>query len=95
MSEKTLYPAYDPNKQYKWEPEDTFEITGKEFGLLLNTVRGILSTQEAAHLRLVLQCNDAIEALMKKSVEEGKVVEIPPGEMPKNPGPPAGMKLIK
>ncbi len=95
MSEKTLIPAYDPNKQYKWEPTDTFEITGKDFGLLLNTIRGILSTQEAAHLRLVLQCNDTIENIMKKSVADGKVKEILQGEIAQVPGSiPVGMKKV-
>jgi len=86
MSEKTIYPPYDPNKQYKWEPEDKFEISGKDFGLLLNTVRAILGTEQAAHIRLMLQCNDLIENLMAKNVEKGIIIEIPQNT-PQQPRP--------
>jgi len=72
MSEKT---AYDPNKNYSWQPEDVFEMNGKDFGLLLNTVRAILSTEQAAHIRLALQCNDAIEGIMHTAIEKGIVKE--------------------
>lgn len=72
MSEKT---TYDPNKNYSWQPEDVFEMNGKEFGLLLNTVRAILSTEQAAHIRLALQCNDAIEGIMHTAIEKGIVKE--------------------
>ena len=77
MSEKTIYPPYDPNKQYKWEPEDKFEINGKDFGLLLNSVRSIVATEKAAHIRLMLQCNDVIEKMMAENVEKGIITEMP------------------
>lgn len=73
MSEKT---SYDPNKNYSWQPEDMFEMNGKDFGLLLNTVRAILGTEQAAHIRLALQCNDAIEGIMHTAVEKGIVKEV-------------------
>ena len=39
--------TYDPNKRYTWTPEDKFELTGQEFGLILNTVRTYLMSEEA------------------------------------------------
>lgn len=63
--------VYDQSKNYTWQPEDIFEMNGRDFGLLLNTVRAILGTEQAAHIRLALQCNDAIEGIMHRAVEKG------------------------
>ena len=54
---------YDPSKRYTWTPEDTFTLTGAEFGLFLNTVRAYLSSEEAARFQLMSQTNEAIEYL--------------------------------
>lgn len=66
---------YDPNKRYSWGPEDTFELKGHEFGLILNTFRAILSTEEAARIMLVQQSNSAIEGVLARAVEAGNVSE--------------------
>jgi hypothetical protein len=60
---------YDPNKRYSWGPEDKFELSGREFGLVLNTLRAILNTEEAAKILLAQQANAAIEAAMARGVE--------------------------
>jgi hypothetical protein len=66
---------YDPNKRYSWSPEDKFELSGREFGLILNTLRSILNTEEAAKIILAQQANAAIEAVMAKGVEADIVKE--------------------
>jgi len=38
---------YDPNKRYTWGPDSKFEISGQDFGLILNTVRTFLASEEA------------------------------------------------
>lgn len=68
---------YDPSKSYTWSPDDKFEFTGQEFGLILNTFRAILNTEKAAHILLANQCNEAIERVMKRSVETGIIKESP------------------
>ena len=67
---------YDPSKKYTWSKEDKFEITGDTFGLLLNTIRSILNTPEAATILLAAEANKAIELSMAKAVEQGVVKEI-------------------
>ena len=69
--------TYDPSKRYTWSPEDKFEFSGQEFGLILNTFRAILNTEQAAHILLAKQSSDAIETIMKRSVESGMVKEQP------------------
>lgn len=69
--------TYDPTKKYTWIPDDKFEITGHEFGLILNTLRSILNTQEASTILLASRANDAIEEVMAKAVEADVVKEVP------------------
>jgi hypothetical protein len=73
---------YDPAKRYTWTPEDTFTITGQQFGLILNTVRAYLSSEEAARFQLMMQANEVIEKLMIEGVEADiiKEVEVPVAE---------------
>ena len=67
---------YDPAKRYTWTPEDTFTLTGKQFGLFLNTVRSYLSSEEAARFQLMMQANQVIEELMIKGVESDMIKEV-------------------
>jgi hypothetical protein len=67
---------YDANKRYTWTPEDTFTLTGAEFGLVLNTVRAYLASEEAARFQLMMQTNDAIERVMSRAVELDVVKEV-------------------
>jgi hypothetical protein len=69
--------TYDPNKKYTWSPEDQFTFTGGEFGLILNTLRSILGTEEAAKILMANQANNAVEGVFAKAVESGMVKEAP------------------
>ncbi len=76
---------YNPNSRYTWKPEDKFEISGQEFGLILNMVRSYLATEEAGKYQLMMQTNDVIEKIMKTGVEGGVIVEAQ--EPSENPQP--------
>ena len=67
---------YDPAKRYTWTPEDTFTLTGQQFGLILNTVRAYLSSEEAARFQLMMQANEVIEKLMIQGVEADTIKEV-------------------
>ena len=67
---------YDPAKRYTWTPEDTFTLTGAQFGLFLNTVRAYLSSEEAARFQLMIQANEVIESLMVQGVESDVIKEV-------------------
>jgi len=67
---------YNPSSRYTWTPEDTFTITGKQFGLILNTVRSYLSSEEAARFQLMVQTNEVIENLMVQGVEADIIKEV-------------------
>jgi hypothetical protein len=67
---------YDRSKRYTWTPEDTFTLTGQQFGLILNTVRSYLSSEEAARFQLMVQTNQVIEELMIQGVEADIIKEV-------------------
>lgn len=69
--------TYDPNKRYTWTPEDKFDLTGEQFGMILNAFRSVLSTPEAARILMIDKANEAIESIMIKGVEGGVIREIP------------------
>lgn len=75
MSEQK--PMYDPNKKYVWSQDDQFILSGGEFGLVLNALRAILNTPEAARILVANQANNIVEAALAKAVEEGVVKEAP------------------
>ena len=77
-------PQYDPAKQYTWDPKAVFSLTGAQFGLLLNTLRGAVSTKEAMQLRMTMDCNDVIEGLMAHGVGARTITEVPPQAPPIN-----------
>jgi len=83
QSEKTPEPQlkptpieYDPNKKYKWDPSDVFYLSGNEFGILLQSHRAILNTNEARTILLVERANDVIEEALARSVQAGITKEM-------------------
>lgn len=76
--------TYDPNKRYTWTPDDKFEFTGAEFGLVLNAFRAVLNTEEAGKILLANEANQAVERALAAAVEAGVVKEAE--EAPKQAG---------
>ncbi len=66
---------YDPNKKYTWNTDDIFVINGAEFGVILNSLRSQLATEEAARILLANRANNTIEQVLARSVESGVVKE--------------------
>ena len=66
---------YDAKKRYTWGPEDVFTLSGQEFGLILNTVRAYMASEEAARFQLMIRTNDAIDSILSKAVEADIVKE--------------------
>ena len=66
---------YNPDKMYSWNPDETFSISGREFGLILNTLRSILNTEQAQQIILAHKTNEVLERIMEENVKNGKIVE--------------------
>ncbi len=66
---------YDPNKKYTWSTDDVFVINGAEFGIILNSLRSQLATEEAARILLANRANNTVEEVLARSVESGVIKE--------------------
>jgi len=66
---------YDPNKKYTWTPEDKFELSGRDFGLILNTLRAILAKPESQEVLLAHQASNTLEGILAQAVETGVAKE--------------------
>ena len=69
--------TYDPSKKYTWTPDDQFTLSGSEFGLILNALRAVISTPEAARILLAREANEAVEQALASAVEADIVKEVP------------------
>jgi|TARA_R110002126_G_scaffold128347_9_gene270938 hypothetical protein len=69
--------TYDPNKRYTWTPNDKFELSGAEFGMVLNAFRATLATEEASRILLISEANNAVERALAAAVEADVVKEAP------------------
>jgi len=75
MSEQQT-PSYDPNKKYTWTPEDSFILSGGEFGLVLNALRSILNTAEASRILIANEASKVVEKSLERAVENGIAKEV-------------------
>jgi hypothetical protein len=76
----TVKTEYSPQKNYKWEPSDVFEISGDQFSVLLNTIRYHVSQPGGAPMVNIMSMNTVVEDILKKGVEAGVIVELKEGE---------------
>lgn len=81
-------PQYDPSKQYTWPKDAVFQITGAQFGLWLNHVRGVMQTPEFQEHQLVAEASMAIEQIMETGVKAGVIVPLAERQAAPPPPPP-------
>ena len=66
--------SYDPTQRYTWSSNEKFELTGQEFALVLNALRATLNLPQAPAILLADKANTAIDNIMAKRLEAGKIV---------------------
>ncbi len=62
---------FDPNKNYKWNPDDVFYLKGSDFGLILNTLREIVTSPEAQRIYAAQKACRALDTSLMAAVEAG------------------------
>jgi hypothetical protein len=72
----TEVPTFDPNKKYTWSADNQFAVSGAEFGLILNSLRAIIGTEEAARIILAQKASETVEGILARAVEAGNVKEM-------------------
>jgi hypothetical protein len=66
---------YNPETRYTWTPDDSFILSGGEFGLVLNALRAVLNTPEAARILIANEANKIVEGALQRAVENGVAKE--------------------
>lgn len=85
MSQKvTKKKKYDPSKNYEWDPNVEFVLTGMEFSELFHLMKkqstnGQLSVSPLA----VVRATNILQEMLERGVEEGIVTEIKEENPPK------------
>lgn len=74
--------TFDPTKKYIWNRDAEFQLSGAEFGTILNAFRALLTTPEAQAMFKAAQASDLVEHVLAKAVEAGIAKEAE--EAPKN-----------
>jgi hypothetical protein len=74
--EEEVKPEFNPAKKYTWSKDAEFTLSGGEFGLILNALRGVVSTQEAQAVFLANEAVGTIENILGNAVESGLVKEV-------------------
>lgn len=73
MSENNI----QPNTPYQWQDDAKFELNGKEFEILINTVRAILNTPESQKVLLLARTGEILESILVKGINTGVVTPAP------------------
>lgn len=66
---------YDATKQYSWNPDDIFEITGLQLAAFVNLIEQALSQPGGAPLNYYIRANQVITDIIKMGVEQGVMRE--------------------
>lgn len=82
---ETAKPQFDPQKNYRWQPDDVFELSGIDFSTVFNTLKeAALSPNGTSALSIVASYN-LMNALLIRGVEEGVIVEVVPPPLENKP----------
>ena len=76
VKKEETQPEFNPAKKYTWSKDAMFVVSGGEFGLILNALRGVVGTQEAQAIFLANEAVGAIENILGNAVENGLVKEV-------------------
>lgn len=69
-------PTFNPQANYKWEPNDTFEITGQQLALLYHCLTKDVHTLEGSTVAQKYEAHQVIMEVFKRGVEQGVIVEV-------------------
>jgi hypothetical protein len=67
---------FDPQANYKWEPTDSFEITGQQLAALYHCLTREINDPQGASVALKYEAFNVILDLFRRGVEQGAIVEM-------------------
>jgi len=83
---KQVKPAFQPGKNYKWEPSDSFGITGQEFASFYHCLTQGMNTPGGAPAALIAEAYGVVIEILKRGVENGTIEEADSADLQKIDG---------
>lgn len=74
--------TYNPQKEYKWEPEQQIVLTGQQFGYINAVLNNLLKSPEAQRAVDLLNAVGLVQQIIKTEVEAGNFKEVQAEEVP-------------
>lgn len=69
-------PTFNPNVNYKWEPNDIFELTGQQLASLYHCLTREINEPGGSSVALKYEAFNTILDIFKRGVEQGAIVEM-------------------
>ncbi len=76
MAKVKNQPVFDPKKNYKWEPSDSFTITGQEFASFYHCLTQAMNTPGGAPAALWAESYGVVMEILKRGVASGIIEEV-------------------
>ena len=73
-------PKFDHSKSYQWKADEIFSLTGGNLDLFKKLLMLDLDSKEAQLIIAKYEALKAVDAIIAKGVEEGKIKEVPKQE---------------
>lgn len=74
-------PVYNPNKNYQWQPEDEFTLSGTEFSTLYNSLKEAALSPSGTSAANTVASYNILQGILVMGIEEGVIKEVlPPSE---------------
>lgn len=72
---KQVKPVFDSKKNYKWETNDTFDLSGQEFASFYHCLSQAMNTPGGATAALTAEAYGVVMAILARGVASGVILE--------------------
>jgi hypothetical protein len=67
--------TYDPSKVYQWDPNEKFEMSGRELEYIFRATIDFLGRPESQHVLKAREVHKLLEQKIREGVEKGNIIE--------------------
>jgi len=68
-------PSFDPQKNYQWQPTDTFYISGAQFASLYHSLQQQANNVGGAPVMLIAEAYNVVMDILKDGIADGTILE--------------------
>lgn len=68
-------PTFDPQKNYRWDPQDVFELTGQQFASIYHALNQEINNPGGTSIALKVEAFGVVMDMFKHGVAQGVITE--------------------